>query len=342
MNKRIITLDALKVFFILSLFFAHSNWVPFSFDAGARIVEFFFLVSGFCFAYKHYSDNIIGTYKESIINVWKKIVYFYPLHFITALFCLILSLFAKEQNLIPKVLCNLLLIQSWSCNPEIFFSLNAVSWYLSALLFCYFCAPLFLKLILNKNRLLFFFLALALRIFIELFQKISNITFLPVNMHVSPPIRALEFFIGMSMIMPYQIITKKIELLSPKICKALFSILEVFVFFILIFSFYKFDKVHFRGFFIILYCPFLIVFALEKGIIGKLLQNKFFKICSQYQLPFYMFHQVVLRFGDFFSRKYPDITTYFMYRGGLLLATILLAIFWKKIENQSKRIRGIR
>lgn len=84
--------------------------------------------------------------KESVFKTLRKI---YPLFLIT--FCLSVPISIKLDSLenvvnsIPKALCNLLLLNAWIPKESYYFSFDAVSWYLSLVIFFAFCSPLIVK-----------------------------------------------------------------------------------------------------------------------------------------------------------------------------------------------------
>lgn len=105
---------------------------------GAFGVELFIILSGYL-AFESYpnSVNFMQYYK-------KKISRFYPLHIITLGFALPFCLPMKIKT-IGKVLLNLSLLQVWFPFDGIYFSLNAVSWYLGVTVFFIVMTPYLIK-----------------------------------------------------------------------------------------------------------------------------------------------------------------------------------------------------
>lgn len=69
--------------------------------------------------------------------------YLFPIHIAMMTYCAIAELI-QRTNVLSVLECRLtqgMLIQSWIPIRNIYFSLNGVSWYLSSLLFAYFCFP---------------------------------------------------------------------------------------------------------------------------------------------------------------------------------------------------------
>lgn len=131
---------------ILSIIVSHCNFGSNSFGInyttwfGAFGVSVFIVMSGYLLMEKHSEDKIVW-----IQYVWRKVKRIYPLHFITLIGALLLEhevYFKSEMKTLGIVLINALGIQSWIPNSQYYFSLNAVSWYVSIVIFTAIIAPL--------------------------------------------------------------------------------------------------------------------------------------------------------------------------------------------------------
>ena len=107
---------------------------------GGAGVELFLLLSGFLTCYWHLDEPIVPkNFKDSILYAIKKIKKYYLLHIATLLLAIPFvgkALFCQIdfwQWL--KLAVNVLLLQSWVPMGSVYFSFNAVSWYLSVMVF---------------------------------------------------------------------------------------------------------------------------------------------------------------------------------------------------------------
>ena len=120
-----------------------SDFVVFTASKAGYIgVAFFFMLSGFVLTWSARPDDTAPKFwRRRFFKIW-------PNHVVTLLVAVAVLTYAAipVRNVIP----NLLLVQAWSPDPEVAFSVNGVSWSLSCEVFFYLCFPLWLTLI---NRL---------------------------------------------------------------------------------------------------------------------------------------------------------------------------------------------
>ena len=298
-NKpRIYSLDGLKVIALFMLIWWHGSITNPSFDAGARMCELLFVASGFLVGYNFYGKDAPGDIKGCLKYFFKKVAAVWPLHLLAMVLYFfirmdyILDGFAKNPADTPyTIISNIFLLQAWS--NKIKFSFNGVSWFLSALLFCYFLAPFVAKLIKNKRTTIFLFvLTFALRVFLEFVPY--NIFY--ISIHSSPLIRFLEFFMGMLLVPTFmsckECLTKFTEnkkLETTIIATLIEGICLAGIILLMIYCDKTFDK---RAYFIPFYCLLVFVFALEGGLISWLFGTKPFKVTSKLQMELFLFQGV--------------------------------------------------
>ena len=199
--SRINSLGILKIICFLLMFWHHSYLSKPPVDLGARVCEVFFVSSGFLVAYNHAYKTDNCSWKESYQYLKKKLCSMWPLHFFCCVWCFKMGhRFVEIFDEWPKLLINLFLLQSWYNDSEIFFAYNGVSWFLSSILFCYFLSPLLMMgLKTNRSVSVSFILVGLIRIITELLAQGQWSVYVPVNFHVFPVIRAMDFYLGMTM-----------------------------------------------------------------------------------------------------------------------------------------------
>lgn len=137
--------QAIKALAFLGIFASHGAWG----------VSVFFILSGFLMFYSYSDTDRITDYsiKYSMNFGVNKIKRLYHLHIVSLISAI--PFLVKEymgcggikRFLYPviKVGLNIVLAQAWIPSSGVYFSLNAVSWYLSVMFFLYSMFPLILR-----------------------------------------------------------------------------------------------------------------------------------------------------------------------------------------------------
>lgn len=159
-------------------------------------VSFFFILSGFvlCIAHENRKKSGLSSYTNFMFGRIKRI---YPLHILGLLLWLLILLIFKIVNSPGAfgIFCNILLIQSWIPDINIYFSCNGVSWFLSTLLFCY---MLFIPItnLFHRSKIYGFSGTVALIcIYLIIINLIPN-KIDTWGIYIFPPARVMDFLIG--------------------------------------------------------------------------------------------------------------------------------------------------
>lgn len=288
------SLTGIKAIAMLLLFWWHSSIPSPNVDLGARTCELLFVTSGFLVGYNYYSKDILTTWNASFEYFFKKVIKFWPLH-ILVLFLMLLVTFVLNgcltvENLLVGIV-NGLLLQAWSHNPDVYFSYNGASWFLSALVFCYFMSPLLLRFSKKvKQSIILFVIVFAIRYFLEYLNVNCTYDIFDIHIHISPIIRCLEFFMGM-LIIPLFISIRDKKLITDYLVN---SIVELLTMVITVFFVIQEQGKWLRGTFVILFCAFVFIFAFNSGLISKIFSLKIFKLFGKIQFEFFIFHQALI------------------------------------------------
>jgi peptidoglycan/LPS O-acetylase OafA/YrhL len=167
-----------------------------TFDFGGECgVSFFFVLSGFILSYA-YGKRIW----EGQFRMWsflkKQLLKFYPLHLLTFLVMLLLDARLGIFYTWPKLVANVLLLQSWVPSDDFYFVANGSSWFLSDLLFFYVVfGGLFQWLNRMSVRWLLLVMTIVLAAYVCLAVSIPAAMVNPI-LYASPMTRIIDFAVG--------------------------------------------------------------------------------------------------------------------------------------------------
>ena len=265
-------------------------------DYGARMCEILFVSSGFLVGYNYYQASMPSTYESSIKYVYKHLRTFYPLEMINTLYGFYLYK-GNSFNLtdIEVLISNLLLIKSWSRFSQLASCFNGISWFLSALIFCYSLVPFLLNAIKKvKTSLILFFFVSLLRISIEEFINKGALNMFDVHFHRGPIIRLLEFFLGLLMTPTYFSLKSKINKFEHcKWFKIIFTLIQIFL---IIFSYYlmlNYNNIFYRCYFVIIFCVFIFVSGFDYGYLSDVISHRICQNIMSCQMEMYLFQNTI-------------------------------------------------
>lgn len=271
-------------------------------SGGYETISFFIIVSGFVLTL-----NFKGSDELSLKNIFnftkKRIKKFYPLYMMALIASFLVLLISaikvgtKEVfDLIFKFILDTLMIQSFIPVESFYFSINGVSWYLSATLFFYFMfIPLFnfYKKFSLKKCICFIFLNIVIFCaFIFVLQNSSNFSYLT---YIFPVFRLLEFSIG---ILLARIVNRPSKVVRESVAKSIATLFELAVIILFIAERYwlriysgNHDYQSIVGMLTAVLIVF--VFSFEKGFISKILSNKLFVFIGNISFEIFIIHNTV-------------------------------------------------
>ena len=271
-------------------------WTKKPIDYGARMCEILFISSGFLVGYNYYSHPLPCTYVSSVKYVYKHLRSFYPLEMINTLYGFFLYK-GKSFNLteIEILISNLLLMKSWSRFSQLASCFNGISWFLSALIFCYFLTPILLKAIEKwKSSLILFFLISALRISIEEFINKGALNMFDVHFHRGPIIRLLEFFLGLLMIPTYFSLKSKINKFeNNKWFKIIFTFIQIFLFICSYYLMLIYNNILSRCYFVLIFCVFIFISGFDYGYLSDCISNRICQDIMSCQMEMYLLQNTI-------------------------------------------------
>lgn len=309
--RRDILLNSLTSFrFIAALmvFFWHVGLFS-QYQLGYMGVSFFFVLSGFILSYNYHS-KFSTLSKEDIKKFYiARFAKIYPVHLLTLVLSIPLGirifLLSEDSSLISimtSFISNLFLIHSYSPSYEFGTAFNGVSWSLSNEAFFYLMFPFLMWFLLkigttNKKIALSSictWVVLFLLILLSSLQREVGID--DWLLHVFPLIRVFEFIIGMTLGLLF-VKNKEWFTIRKKFSFTTLEILSILLLFASIFySPHIAQMFKFSFYYIPFWCLLIWIFALQGGVLSKLLLNKFMILLGEISFSFYMIHQLVIRY----------------------------------------------
>lgn len=290
---RIQSLSGLKVMAVFGVLACHMGLVP-AFDLCARMVEILFIISGFLMAYNYHEKfedySLLSGFKVIYGKLWR----FYPVHLITFLLQLFFVEFWVLKPLGYKLSIgglNLSLLHAWFVDTE--FSFNNVSWFLSALLFCYLITPGLDGIVKGVKRVWMLFVAIfVVRLFFE-YVVINERRYVYLDLHCNPFIQSLNYAMAYILGVWFGSKNSVNEYLKEKAKGFEISAIQVLMFLLYWVCCYFFNG-GYRIFFVGLGLGLVMVLAYTNGIVSKILSKRLFLIFEGITLEIFMFHSFIL------------------------------------------------
>lgn len=373
MKNKIDSLQVIRALAFLGIFTSHSGITMFS-AGGAWGVSVFFILSGFLMVYSYYdTDRIkecgLRSGLKFGINKVKKL---YPLHIVTLLIampylivgCIDYPGMGRIINPTVKTLTNALLVQSWFPSSGIYFSLNAVSWYLSVSLFLYIMFPFILSWLRRykgiKTAIIIIAVTFAIQIIMAYISSLVQVNltrdddFIHWFAYIFPLSRLEDFVIGCNL--GYIFIHSQKDHVKEAKHRGL-TWLEIGIIVIIAVQWVAYvllvnipEKVdpslsanHWWSLTVlwtITSCALVYVFALNQGYISKLLTNKVVLFIGNFSANAFLIHQMVYRYLNTLENKLFGDTYNYINIFVCFILTMISAYVWEKImvaiKNKSK------
>lgn len=222
----------------------------------------------------------------------------YPVHFATFLLQLFFVPAWSSQTIgfiLSFGLLNLTLQHAWFQSTQFMF--NNVSWFLSALLFCYFITPALSRAAARakaaRRLFLFFALLVAIRLYIE-YMRSSYPSYIRLDLHANPLVQALNYSLGFIAGVFFLSPSPLNAVLRQRLSFAAATLLETLFAGLYLAACYSLGGTAYRLFFVLLALPVIYVLAFGRGALSRIISAKPLLWFETVNLEIFMFHSFIL------------------------------------------------
>lgn len=301
------SLTSLRFVFAMMVFGTHCYVIDSFFNAhffkeGFVGVSFFFVLSGFIIAY-NYQQRIMDRSIDKRTFWLARVARVYPLHWLTLLIAAAWGkgvIASGGMDWLKHFTASLTLTNAYIPHTEYFFSFNSPSWSLCCEQLFYFSFPFLVPFAKSYKRLLWLLGGLMLLMLAGMYftpeQKIQG------YWYVQPLTRFPDFLVGMLLYHLYNHLKDKKITFRQATCLEVASVL-VFLLFYLFAA--EVPKVYRYSVYYWLPVAFVLgSFALQKGFLSRLLQNRYLVIGGEISYSFYLIHLFVLTLFAQWQKEY--------------------------------------
>ena len=292
-------LTSLRFILILVIFFHHA--LPNYPGGGDMGVACFFVLSGFCYALG-YGRKVKAADFDYRGFIKSRLAKFYPLHWITLLIAIPISLHLGLGWKNGAVLgINALLLQSWFPWSSVYYSFNGVSWFLSDMVFLVAVFPFLYRMLdSRKGRWILLLPASVVYCILCIWTpaELRNTV-----LYVNPVVRLCDFTVGILAGMWYLRLKETVSVTeSVQRHKTLLRIVSLASFLVLLsMSVFIPEQYTLMAF---IFWPIAVVMLVCISLNpGGLLSTPLLQRLGQISFPFYMIHQLVIRYISILSDK---------------------------------------
>ena len=341
------SLTSLRLIFALMVFVSHCNIVSSDFDVpifteGYVGVSFFFVLSGFIISYSYDERFCVGSISKT--DFWvARVARIYPLHCLMLFIAAALGTYSLSNGLadwLRHFVANLFLCQAYLPNADYYFSFNSPAWSLCCEQFFYFCFPFLLPLLHRPRRLCALFILCA--VVVVLGMWFTSLDMAKDIWYVNPLARFPDFLLGMIIYICYRYSRQSRTMAAWRYTLVELAVVLLFVTFYIAASHvpqvYRYSCYYWLPVALVIY-----VFALQGGILSRLLSARWLVLGGEVSFGFYLIHHLLIRLYVEASRHLdfmlsPWIAVLFILLFTLLLSVLSFYIFERPMNRFVKQI----
>lgn len=321
-------LISLRGIFILFIFFHHCKALyP---GGGSMAVAFFFVLGGFSMTLG-YKDKVLQPEFNYRQYLTRRCIKFYPLHWLCLLAAVPLALFSFSWQQVPIFFVNAALLQTLVPIKDIYFSYNAVSWYLADTLFFAVLFPFLFKWIIRatpKGKTLFVAVLAAIYVLVSFFIPSE---WRHAILYICPYLRTTDFVFGIFLALGYlklkdhpQIKNKQNSIVINNIIVFVLIALLVVESCVIPKSVRMFAPIYWPLIALIILITSLSESNNNKGY--NFIENKYFQRLGECSFTFFLIHQLILSYSTILFHTILHIDNKYIYVVFTLLLTIVMSL----------------
>ena len=279
--------------------------------------SFFFVLGGFGLTLG-YKDKVLKPDFNYRQYLTRRLTKFYPPHWICLIAAIPLALISFRWLLIPTFFVNAALLQTWFPFVNVYFSFNAVSWYLANTMFFAIVFPLLCRVIVkHRTSTAIFFIVAYILLAVLMPSEYYHYGF-----YINPLARTLDFVVGIYTALAFIRLCEKKWIASVMqrgniIVLAMFFVIATMVYVIYIIP----TEV---CYFTVIYWSPVVFVILNASLLGKvggtnLLRNNYLVALGDSVFTFFLVHQLVIRY-------YKLLTVDILHYENDILTTIICLI----------------
>ena len=335
-NKRITAFQGLRGYAILMIFISHCNYILNDYDKncfthlGGLGVSIFVMLSGHLLAFQNHETNSLF----SIDRIKRSLKKFYPLHIVTLVIslplCIGVFLHGDAVKQIIKLMLNAFFVQAWIPSSGVYFSFNAVSWYLSLTMFFVIVGPITLKMIKRIDRKVVPFVLSAILLFEFAWAFIfQNKPFAHWIIYILPAVRYIDYLAGGALLKVVSSYKSKPNV--PFIAVISFGIAALLM---IIFTFLSLNSNSEYFSVAAWFIPSILIIAATalgdeaSKIISVVFSNRIIQHIGNISFEIFLIHQLVIRYLTIIFDKAFDYHGVFIYVIALVIS-IICAQIWR-------------
>lgn len=341
-KEKLLSLQVLRALACLGIVLSHIGAVSRSFGRSGVVI--FFMLSGFVLTYNYFDRELECSIKTNSLFAVNKIKKLYLLHIVTLAFMFVITIVQDGFKILNPVrlalqtVLHILLIQTWVPKSAYYSSMNGVAWFLSVMLFLYFCFPFIIGIVkkfrTKKTAILCITLSVIIQMLFSLFMEKNFINeTCGWATYVFPVYRVLDFFEGCCL--GYIFINRNAE---KSIKSGLINLFEIIAVVLVLFT--NNNTVLHSQITIFLYyvCAIsaIFLFAIKKGFITTFLTNKVMIYLGDLSSNIFLIHSVVLTYINVFFYIIRVNINPWVNRILVLVITFIASVLWDKIYSLLK------
>lgn len=324
LKSKISSIQGLRGYAILLIFLSHCNsyknetGIILPSYLGALGVSIFIMISGYLFVYCNSPENTCDVIKR----LKKKLIKLYPLHFVTLIVSLpfyVKLLTSFDVYALAGFFANIFLLQSWFPFQNIYFSYNAVAWYLSLNIFLVIISLIWRDLFKHTRNWILIIVSL---IFAEYFLATCfyNSKYNHWILYICPLVRLFDFIIAGGV----KLCLQKYNLQSYTRMAKIGVLLSILALFILTYYSVNHNSVYFLSF---TWCiPIAILIASldicknNENLINCIFSNKWIVFIGEISFEIFLYHWLIIIYLN-------KLTSLFDVGSEIYILTFFITIF---------------